>query len=143
MYDVLYFAVSPSADLYNSFYLSRYLQIVEVQHPEKKFRVMNLHLEAYSKENRELHLIKVQDRIRDFEVDISGGDFNGAMTLLPETEQAGFKMLAAPQATFPSASPTQVLDGFILNQNHWRLESIQTQMTGLISDHFPVVIQLV
>jgi endonuclease/exonuclease/phosphatase family metal-dependent hydrolase len=127
--------------LYNSFYLSRYLQIADILIPGHRLRVMNLHLEAYSKDNRELHLVRVQDRLQDFNVKITGGDFNGDILLNPEVAAKGWSAHPAPTATFPTDHPTQILDGFIL-KNEIKIQSIQTLATSRLSDHFPVRLEV-
>ncbi len=130
--------------IYNHFYLSRFLQMVKLrlgEAPESpRLTLMNLHLEAFSKDNRELHLVKLQDRLRDFNVDIAGGDFNGSIHLFPET-LAHWQELPASEPTFPSVNPTERLDGFIIKKSRILNSSVKTLDTGIVSDHFPLLLE--
>ena len=127
--------------LYNFFYLSRFLQLVKIQ----GITLMNLHLEAFSQDNRELHLIKVQDRLKDYEVDIAAGDFNGDLgapgTILADTE-AQYRVLPAPTPTFPSNHPSEILDGFLVRKKTGLEVSVKTMDAGSVSDHFPVLLEV-
>lgn len=65
---------------YNLFYLHRYFQTVTVEVGKKSFKLVNLHLEAFDKKDREgqvRHLIK---KAQAEKVDFMVGDFN----MLPE-----------------------------------------------------------
>jgi endonuclease/exonuclease/phosphatase family metal-dependent hydrolase len=117
--------------LYNWFYLNRYLQIVEIE----GLRLCNLHLEVFSKENRELHLVKLQNRLIDYGIDLAGGDFNGAISLSPEIE-AYYEAHSAIEPTFPSSAPTEALDGFILKKGRFQNVNLSTVNSGSVSDHF-------
>jgi len=123
--------------LYNYFYLSRFLQMVEI----RGLRICNLHLEAFSKDNRELHLVRLQDRLRDYDLDLAGGDFNGGMRLFPEIE-SHWELHSPRKATFPSNEPTQVLDQFILKKNRFSAVRIEVPDTGTVSDHLPVLLEV-
>lgn len=122
---------------YNHFYLNRYLQIAEVA----GLNICNLHLEAFSQENRELHLIRLEDRLKDYELDIAGGDFNGAIHL-SESTLINYEALPAPEATFPADEPKQTLDGFVVKRGRFRSTKLSVHNTGIFSDHFPVLIEL-
>ncbi len=130
--------------LYNYFYLNRYLQMAAIQwdenNPENKLTVMNLHLEAFSKENRELHLVKMQDRLKDYQIDLAGGDFNGDVQLSNEIASS---FLAVPGAgpTFPCDGPKDVLDHFVVNRSRIQDAKVTTLNTGSVSDHFPVLLE--
>lgn len=123
--------------LYNYFYLSRFLQIVEIE----GLRICNLHLEAFSKSNRELHLIRLQDRLLDYQIDLAGGDFNGP-ALLDERTRPTWAEAVTPRPTYPSQIPDQTLDHFILKKNRILPASIRTLDTGTVSDHLPVLLEL-
>ena len=131
--------------LYNFFYLSRYLQLVSVQlrknDPSATLNLMNLHLEAFSKENRELHLVKMQSRLVDYGVDLTAGDFNGLVSLLDQFAE-NFVALPAPEPTYPSPNPDQILDGFVLKKNRFSDFTIKTLDSGTLSDHFPVLMEM-
>lgn len=122
--------------LYNFFYLSRFLQMVEIE----GVRFCNLHLEAFSDQNRELHLIRLQDRLIDFQLDVAGGDFNGP-PLLGERVFPKWGEAKAPQPTFPSSAPDQFLDHFIVKQEHILPLSLRTLDTGTVSDHLPLLLE--
>ena len=135
-----------NGSIYNYFYLNRYLQLVRIHLEDSNlvtphFNVMNLHLEAFSKDNRELHLVKVQDRLHDYSIDLAGGDFNGELTLLSETKQH-WQALPAPEATYPSNNPNQFLDGFILKKNDFKVLELKTLPAGIMSDHLPLMVLL-
>ncbi len=122
--------------LRNFFSLHRYLQIVSIE----GLRICNLHLEAFSAENRELHLIRLQDRLRDLDLDLAGGDFNGEAILGPET-QALYEEPSQTGATFPSDAPDVLLDRFLLRKNKFQKISIRVLPTGTVSDHLPVLLE--
>lgn len=123
--------------LYNHFYLSRFLQMVEI----RGYRLCNLHLEAFSESNRELHLIKLEDRMLDYDLDLAGGDFNGLIRTSDEGKDK-WEVYQGNEATFPSHSPSQFLDGFLVKKKRFAKVEIETLNTGTISDHFPVLITL-
>jgi endonuclease/exonuclease/phosphatase family metal-dependent hydrolase len=127
--------------LYNFFYLSRYLQMASVELPVHTLKLCNLHLEAFSEDNRELHLIKLQDRLKDYELDLVGGDFNGRFDLLPQMKDT-YTAHLAPEPTFPSLHPDQTLDAFISKNGSFTEIKVQTLNTGTLSDHFPVLIEV-
>lgn len=122
--------------LYNFFYLSRFLQMVEIS----GIRICNLHLEAFSPSNRELHLIRLQDRLLDFQIDIAGGDFNG-VPLLSERVIPRWDWLKNPKPTFPSTAPDQILDHFVVKQDRITGARLRTLDTGTVSDHLPVLLE--
>ena len=123
--------------LYNFFYLNRYLQMVEIE----GYRICNLHLEAFSMDNRELHLVKLQNRLVDFNLDIAAGDFNGTATLLDSVKDQ-WTAYFAPEPTFPSPNPDQTLDGFILKNQRFKKIEVKTLNSGTVSDHFPVLLEV-
>ena len=61
---------------YNLFYLHRYFQKVTVTVGEKKFKVINLHLEAFDKKDRERQIEKLVLKILTDKIDLVAGDFN-------------------------------------------------------------------
>jgi len=130
--------------IYNYFYLHRYFEIAQIELPglQTPLRICNLHLEAFSKDNRELHLIKLEDRLKDYSIDISGGDFNGVITISPETLSQGWEPLHPPSATFPSNDPKDILDGFIVRQSRIKVNSVRVIQAGTLSDHLPVMMEV-
>jgi endonuclease/exonuclease/phosphatase family metal-dependent hydrolase len=61
---------------YNLFYLHRYFQRVTVTIGDKKFKLINLHLEAFDKVDRESQVVKLAEKIKAENIDIVAGDFN-------------------------------------------------------------------
>lgn len=61
---------------YNLFYPHRYAHIVTVEAGDKKIRLMNLHLEAFDKEDRRLQVTKIAELVKENKIDIAAGDFN-------------------------------------------------------------------
>jgi endonuclease/exonuclease/phosphatase family metal-dependent hydrolase len=61
---------------YNLFYLHRYFQRVTVEVGEKKFKLVNLHLEAFDKEDRKQQTEKLVEKIKSETIDFVAGDFN-------------------------------------------------------------------
>jgi endonuclease/exonuclease/phosphatase family metal-dependent hydrolase len=127
--------------LYNFFYLSRFLQMTQVDLPGYHLNLCNLHLEAFSEDNRELHLVKLQDRLQDYDIDLAAGDFNGSFELLPELTNR-FSAHMAPEPTYPSLQPEQYLDHAITRIGSFREVQIKTLNTGTLSDHFPILLEL-
>ena len=123
--------------LFNWFYLHRYLQMVEIQ----GLKLCNLHLEAFSPDNRELHLVKLQNRLIDYDLDIAGGDFNGDILLSSEIEQK-WKDEPTPEPTYPSINPTDFLDGFVVKKNKFKSYQVTRLESGSVSDHFPLLLEL-
>jgi endonuclease/exonuclease/phosphatase family metal-dependent hydrolase len=124
-------------DWYNRLYLHRYFQFVETG----GLRIVNLHLEAFSNENRSLHLMRLGERIRDFSPDLCGGDFNGSIEI-DANLQSEFDVLPAPGPTFPTPEARERLDGFILKKSRFIPLRIEVPDTGTFSDHFPVLIEI-
>jgi endonuclease/exonuclease/phosphatase family metal-dependent hydrolase len=123
--------------LYKMLYLHRYLQIVETF----DLNVCNLHLEAFSNDNRELHLSELQERLVDHDIDVAGGDFNGEFSLKRASEE---RWMSCPcsRATFPSDQPTRKLDGFIVKKDRFSTIRVETLDSGIVSDHFPSAVIL-
>jgi endonuclease/exonuclease/phosphatase family metal-dependent hydrolase len=124
---------------YNLFYLSRYLQIFKVILPVHEINCMNFHLEAFSQDNRELHLIKLQDRLLDYGISVAGGDLNGSMTLKPERARE-WSLQMSPQISFPENE--EALDGWITHTNTVQITQLCTLDTGPVSDHLPVLMEV-
>jgi len=125
--------------LYNFFYLHRYLQIFKVVLPKGEINCANLHLEAFSQENRDLHLIRLQDRLIDYDLSLAGGDFNGPATL-NEDPAKKWDLNFSPLPSFPQQNAA--LDAWITKKKRVTIEKISTLDTGIISDHLPVMIEV-
>lgn len=61
---------------YNLFYPHRYAHVVTVEAGEKKFKLMNLHLEAFDKADRKLQVERISNLVKEKNIDIAAGDFN-------------------------------------------------------------------
>jgi len=125
--------------IYNLFYLNRFLQIFKVVLPQGEINCMNFHLEAFSEDNRELHLIKLQDRLVDYGIAVAGGDLNGTMELGPERAKE-WSLTMTPEISFPEG-PAK-LDGFITHHKKVKITKVATLDTGTVSDHLPVLMEI-
>lgn len=61
---------------YNLFYLHRYFQTVTVELGEKNFKIVNLHLEAFDKVDRQKQIKNLVEKIKTDGIDFVAGDFN-------------------------------------------------------------------
>ncbi|MGE3611686.1 MAG: endonuclease/exonuclease/phosphatase family protein [Bacteriovoracaceae bacterium] len=61
---------------YNLFYLHRYFQKVTLEVGSKKFNLINLHLEAFDKNNRQEQIKMLIKKIEKEKIDLVAGDFN-------------------------------------------------------------------
>jgi len=61
---------------YNLFYLHRYFQKVAVTIGDKKFNLINLHLEAFDKANRKAQIENLLEEVKNSRIDFISGDFN-------------------------------------------------------------------
>jgi endonuclease/exonuclease/phosphatase family metal-dependent hydrolase len=123
--------------IYRALYLHRYLQIVETF----GLKVCNLHLEAFSNDNRALHLSELQEHLVNHDIDVAGGDFNGEFALKPECEE-GWTAHPCAGPTFPSDQPSRKLDGFIVKKSRFSDVRVETPDSGTVSDHFPSALSL-
>jgi endonuclease/exonuclease/phosphatase family metal-dependent hydrolase len=61
---------------YNLFYLHRYFQKVTLEVGNKKFKLINLHLEAFDKTDRREQVEKLVAKVVTEKIDLVAGDFN-------------------------------------------------------------------
>lgn len=61
---------------YNLFYLHRYFQFATLEIGNKNFRLVNLHLEAFDKEDRQGQIRKLVSTVKEQDLDFVAGDFN-------------------------------------------------------------------
>lgn len=66
---------------YNLFYLHRYFQKVTVTIGDKKFNIVNLHLEAFDKDDRMKQAEYLVKKVKEENLSLIGGDFN----MLPQS----------------------------------------------------------
>ncbi len=148
---------------YNLFYLHRYLQVVEVEVTGKTFRLMNLHLEAFDKSNREDQVKFLIKKIENLKPDFVAGDFN----MVPRSalkknkfndsddyegdrsfdlmEKSGLSEVIPDEIyalnekkffTYPSIKPDRRLDYIYFNSS---LKLMKAEiLSSQVSDHLPV-----
>lgn len=141
---------------YNSFYLDRLAQIVEIKHPIKDITVINIHVEAFDQKTRIAQLKNVlklaKEKAKKGAV-ILLGDFNSD----PNYKNAACKMFLNDDVfevtdsitgthykkSYPSAKPSERLDYiFYTKKDFINEKSDVLNDFGLISDHLPVIARL-
>jgi len=149
---------------YNLFYLHRYFQEVEIELGDKKIKLINLHLEAFDKLDREFQVKELVRKIRDQKIDFVAGDFN--MTPESATKKSKFSSNAddyendssylemiksgllevIPESiysldevryfTFPSSRPDRRLDYIFYNPAFKMIKA--EVLPSALSDHLPL-----
>lgn len=141
---------------YNQFYLDRLVQIAEIN-VGRPLIVMNLHLEAFDSETREVQAKRVVELVKEYIPEypvILTGDFNSAIpfgsetTLKTITEELGLKeaipdsttLGKLPAGTFPSDKPKIKIDHVFYHPDQispvsWSIPDSLTEA----SDHLPLV----
>ncbi|MEQ8238400.1 MAG: endonuclease/exonuclease/phosphatase family protein [Cyclobacteriaceae bacterium] len=141
---------------YNDFYLDRLIQKVFIVIGDQEVLVMNVHLEAFDTETRQVHFETVKQQYLKYAAThpvILMGDFNSNF----EDQEVGLEtLLALPflrvcydtpikkYLTFSSEKPTVLLDYIFYNDN-W-IEKVDVKIlkeAGQISDHLPVMMRFV
>lgn len=149
---------------YNVFYLHRYFQKVELQIDDKKFQLVNLHLEAFAKKEREEQIKLLAKKVKEEKIDFIMGDFNmvpnsaAKKRRFPESQDdyendQSFSLMtksglleSIPEEiystdeslyfTFPSWKPDRRLD-YIFYQPHHKMMRAQI-LNSALSDHLPL-----
>ena len=147
---------------YRAFYLDRLVQVAQILIRGTAVMVLNVHLEAFDKETREIQareVLKVVDRYIHQMPLILIGDFNARPPYASETlieDQTISMFLEHPMLssaldsqrylanekenfTFDTAAPFEKLD--YIFYNHQRIQPVRVSTVreaGEISDHFPV-----
>lgn len=148
---------------YNMFYLHRYFQKVTLEVGDKKFKVINLHLEAFDKIDRESQIEKLKGIIPRDKIDFVLGDFN--MIPASATKRSKFfnndnyeddssyeKMMESNlqevipdeiyaqdenlYMTFPSNKPDRRLD-YIFYNGEYKMMKAEV-LPSALSDHLPL-----
>ena len=150
---------------YNIFYLHRFQQEVQIELGDRKLKLVNLHLEAFEKENRTAQINTLVKRVKDHNIEIVCGDFN--MVPMSATKKRRFKgykeddyendgsfeamqksdllevipdkIYALDEAryfTFPASKSDRRLDYIFYNKN---LKMIKAEvLPSALSDHLPL-----
>lgn len=149
---------------YNLFYLHRYFQKVKIEAGGKSFNLINLHLEAFDKTNREEEIKELTAKIKKENIDLVVGDFNMVPTGatkksgFPESSDGyegdkSFELMKASELseaipediylkdetsyfTFPSWKPDRRLD-YIFYRNELKMMRAEI-LNSEISDHLPL-----
>lgn len=150
--------------IYNRFYIDRLIQICDVKIGPVTMKVINLHLEAFDEETREMqaHVVKeVYERYCDKMAVLLIGDFNSrpvsetvfneAMQVIMQAKNIASAIpdsvySRSPESyyTFSSGEPYQMIDYILYNKNYIEmLESRVVNEAGEISDHLPVIAKFI
>jgi endonuclease/exonuclease/phosphatase family metal-dependent hydrolase len=148
---------------YNIFYLHRYFQEVQIEVGELKFKIINLHLEAFDKVDRVSQIDQLKARIQSEKIDFVTGDFNmvpkSAMkkrkffngddyendASFEKMENSGLdevipnSIYAQDEAryfTFPAWAPDRRLDYIFFSPAHKMLRA--EVLPSALSDHLPL-----
>jgi endonuclease/exonuclease/phosphatase family metal-dependent hydrolase len=152
---------------YNHFYLDRLIQIVKIKLNAHTLIVLNVHLEAYHVETREIQAKQLLDVYRSYKdkypvlligdfncvppdapkkkdfIDEPEADFSGDKTITFFLNEPGLKpayLLKHQGLTFPSGKPTRKLD--YIFYTHETIELIDTHLIAIdSSDHLPLIMR--
>jgi endonuclease/exonuclease/phosphatase family metal-dependent hydrolase len=149
---------------YNAFYLYRLIQVVKIKIGSRNLVILNVHLDAFDRENRENQAKRLLDIYHSFKDDypvLLLGDFNSIPPDAPQKkdfpdepatdfrndktiqfflEDPGLKAAEITTFTFPTNRPTRKLD--YIFYNHDKIELIKVFVPGIASsDHLPTVMQ--
>ncbi len=148
---------------YNLYYLHRYFQTVTIDLGDKKFKVVNLHLEAFDIKDREDQIKYLAKRVKQEKIDFVAGDFN----MVPKSatkrskffnqdsyeNDASYELMLHSQLaevipdeiyakdesfyfTFPAGHPDRRLD-YIFYQKELKLMKAEV-VPSTVSDHLPL-----
>lgn len=148
---------------YNLFYLHRYVQSVEVEVTGAKFKLLNLHLEAFDIKNREEQIEFLIKLINNLRPDLVAGDFNmvpksatkknkfldlddyendksfewmeksGLIEVIPDEI---YSLEEKKYFTYPSNNPDRRLDYIYYNP---KIKMMKAEvLSSQVSDHLPV-----
>lgn len=149
---------------YNIFYLHRYFQKATIQIEDKKFQLVNLHLEAFDKKEREQEIKDLIRKASSEKIDFIAGDFNmvpdsaakkskfhesqddyendrsfhlmSKSGLLESIPEEIYSKDETSYFTFPAWKPDRRLDYIFFRPHHkmMRAEILNSQL----SDHLPL-----
>ena len=147
--------VSTAPFFYNAFYLERLAQIIKVKIDKRDMIVINVHLEAFDRETRRIHTLKVLELYKKYSRDypvILCGDFNSSpdeqdptIDILLQAGIATADLLPSSiktgnfDKTYNSLNPSERLDYiFYTADKITLLDSRLIKEAGQISDHLPL-----
>jgi endonuclease/exonuclease/phosphatase family metal-dependent hydrolase len=143
----------------NAFYIDRLVQLTELKVGERKLMVMNVHLEAFDADTRNIQAQVVAELYAEYKDRlpvILMGDFNSRLAETGDNWKATEIILAqdniepaitaemfnkSPNAysTFSSESPFQMIDHIFFNPSHIQKIAVEVHHDFTdISDHLPV-----
>lgn len=149
---------------YNTFYIDRLVQLVDLQIGDHTVKLMNLHLEAFEQDTRVLQAQKIKELFESYAQDypvIMTGDFNSApeyesveseaMKVIMSAEniascirKSAYDVDPFKSYTFSSEKPEIMIDYILYNNNF--LDCVgarRVDEAGQVSDHLPIVSNLV
>ncbi|MBA2406178.1 MAG: endonuclease/exonuclease/phosphatase family protein [Bdellovibrionales bacterium] len=149
---------------YNIFYLHRYLQEVQIELGDLKIKLVNLHLEAFDKNDRKSQIETLVKKVKDHKLDLVAGDFNivppsalkkrrfkgseddyendssyEAMLESELQEVIPDNIYALDEAryfTFPASGPDRRLDYIFYNKSFKMIKA--EVLPSALSDHLPL-----
>jgi len=149
---------------YNAFYLDRLVQVVKIKTGSKELIILNVHLEAFSKNTREKQVNVVLDIYRSYKnnypvlvigdfncvpptapkknnfSDEPETDFTGDQTIRFFLDEPGLEISSPERFTFPADKPNRKLDYIFYSRDKIDLiEAFIPESAG--SDHLPLVIR--
>lgn len=154
---------------YNWFYLSRYLQSVTLSLNNHPFTLLNMHLEAYDKTNKQQQATQLKNWVESVKnVSLLGGDMNSlppsAVQVFQFDDEYGddyrndstqtiirsIKGFSEPVFTknqrdlftFPALNANRQLDYFFVNDSIQVID-YKVLNTGDLSDHLPILLKIV
>ena len=156
-----------NAFYYNAFYLDRLIQSATIYLPANRIiRIINVHLEAFDQETRELQSGLLVKYLMDLPDDLNYlliGDFNSrppyngvnlnneetirnllAIGLVPAVDEKTYNSNPEQYLTFNSRNPVEKIDYIFYNPEKIRkIDTYVVKDMGDISDHLPVIMKFV
>ncbi|SEG18189.1 endonuclease/exonuclease/phosphatase family protein [Sphingobacterium lactis] len=138
---------------YRDFYLNRLAQICTLKVGNQQIMVINVHLEAFDRDTRQIHSERVLKLFQDYSQKfptIIVGDFNSDPNEDESTIRSFFDQGIASAAvqgdinlfTYPADKPDVRIDYIFYSPHFELLESKVVKEVGDISDHLPVYAKL-
>ncbi|MFY0600636.1 MAG: endonuclease/exonuclease/phosphatase family protein [Cyclobacteriaceae bacterium] len=149
---------------YNSFYIDRLVQVVDLQFGDAVIKVMNLHLEAFEEDARVQQANVVKSLFEKYASEmpvILMGDFNSNAEYLDDNNLAMEIIMSAKNIrssichkdymespvdfwTYSTGDPEVMIDYILYNENYITcVDARVVQEAGKISDHFPLTAKFI